>query len=140
MQPVQQSSLEELVKQMTTNNIQFQENDLQTQIGQLATTVNQLQSKGFGQIPSQGMEALRLLSHMPLSKFFTPIHSPYQPWEFLGQLPKVRPLPYRGITQSLPHQLAGIRFGSTNAVVRIQMDPSSTTIAMVDGGGSPPIA
>ncbi|RDX69695.1 hypothetical protein CR513_51148, partial [Mucuna pruriens] len=58
MQPVQQSSLEELVKQMATNNIQFQENvsatiqDLQTQIGQLATIVNQLQFKGFGHIPS----------------------------------------------------------------------------------------
>ncbi|RDY04188.1 hypothetical protein CR513_12128, partial [Mucuna pruriens] len=54
MQPVQESSLEDLVKQMTMNNIQFQENvsatmqDSQTQIGQLATT-----SKGFGQIPSQ---------------------------------------------------------------------------------------
>ncbi|RDX79836.1 hypothetical protein CR513_39699, partial [Mucuna pruriens] len=53
MQPVQKSSLEELVKQMTTNNIQFQENDLQIQIDQLATMVNQLQCKGFGQIPSQ---------------------------------------------------------------------------------------
>ncbi|RDY13644.1 hypothetical protein CR513_01404, partial [Mucuna pruriens] len=54
MQPVQESSLEDLVKQMATNNIQFQENvsatmhDLQTQIGQLATM-----SKGSGQIPSQ---------------------------------------------------------------------------------------
>ncbi|RDX90463.1 hypothetical protein CR513_27674, partial [Mucuna pruriens] len=38
---------------MTTNNIQFQENDLQTQIGQLANMMNQLQSKGFGQIPFQ---------------------------------------------------------------------------------------
>ena len=40
------ASLEELMKQMATNNIQFQHNvsatiqDLQTQIGQLATTIN----------------------------------------------------------------------------------------------------
>jgi len=52
-------SLEDLMKQMATNNIQFQKNvnasiqDLQTQIGQLATTVNQLKSQGSGQIPSQ---------------------------------------------------------------------------------------
>ncbi|RDX63952.1 hypothetical protein CR513_57564, partial [Mucuna pruriens] len=51
MQPIQQISLEELVKQIAMNNIQFQENastiiqDLQTQIGQLAATVNYLQSK-----------------------------------------------------------------------------------------------
>ncbi|RDX96138.1 hypothetical protein CR513_21241, partial [Mucuna pruriens] len=40
----------------------------------------------------------------------TLVHSPYQPWEFLWQSPKIRPLPYRGFTQSLPHQLAGIKF------------------------------
>ncbi|RDX66738.1 hypothetical protein CR513_54462, partial [Mucuna pruriens] len=51
-------SLEDLVKQMATSNIQFQQNvsatiqDLQTHIGQLATTLNQLYSNGFGQIPS----------------------------------------------------------------------------------------
>ncbi|RDY05484.1 hypothetical protein CR513_10681, partial [Mucuna pruriens] len=44
------------------------------------------------------------------SNFCTPILSPYQPWEVLWQSPKVRSLPYRGIMQSLPHQLAGIRF------------------------------
>ncbi|RDY00226.1 hypothetical protein CR513_16621, partial [Mucuna pruriens] len=44
---------------MATNNIQFQENvfatsqNLQAQIGQLTTIVNQLQSKGSRQIPSQ---------------------------------------------------------------------------------------
>ncbi|RDX93480.1 hypothetical protein CR513_24249, partial [Mucuna pruriens] len=44
---------------MTTSNIQFQQNmtatiqELQTEIGQLATIMNQLQSKGFGQIVSQ---------------------------------------------------------------------------------------
>ncbi|RDX74567.1 hypothetical protein CR513_45674, partial [Mucuna pruriens] len=37
-------------------------------------------------------------------------HSPYQPPVFLWQSPKVRPLPYRGFMQSLPHQLAGIKF------------------------------
>ena len=44
---------------MATRNIQFQQNvsatfqDLQTQIGQLATTVNQLQQQGSGNIPAQ---------------------------------------------------------------------------------------
>ena len=47
------------MKQIATNNIQFQQNvsatiqDLQTQIGQLATTINQLQQQGFGNIPAQ---------------------------------------------------------------------------------------
>ncbi|XP_027338093.1 uncharacterized protein LOC113852030 [Abrus precatorius] len=47
-------SLEDLVKQMAKNNLQFQQNvnasiqDLQTQIGQLATTVNQFKSQGSG--------------------------------------------------------------------------------------------
>ncbi|RDX91635.1 hypothetical protein CR513_26357, partial [Mucuna pruriens] len=50
---------EDLVKQMATNNIQFQQNmnatiqDLQTEIGQLATIVNQLQSNGSRHLPSQ---------------------------------------------------------------------------------------
>ncbi|RDY06406.1 hypothetical protein CR513_09600, partial [Mucuna pruriens] len=56
----------DLVKQMAASNMQFQQNnmqfqenmiatiqDLKTQMGQLATTANQLQSKGFGHIPSQ---------------------------------------------------------------------------------------
>ena len=47
------------MKQMATNNIQFQQNvsatikDLQTQIGKLATTINQLQQQGSGNIPAQ---------------------------------------------------------------------------------------
>ena len=47
------------MKQMATKNIKFQQNvsatiqDLQTQIGQLATTVNQLQQQGSGNIPTQ---------------------------------------------------------------------------------------
>ncbi|RDY00446.1 hypothetical protein CR513_16374, partial [Mucuna pruriens] len=44
------------------------------------------------------------------SKFRTPVLSPYQPWVIIWQSPKVRPLPYRGITQSLPHQLVGSEF------------------------------
>ena len=60
--PVQNNSghsLEKLMKKMATNNIQFQQNvsatiqDLQTQIGQLATIVNQMQQQGFGNIPAQ---------------------------------------------------------------------------------------
>ncbi|XP_027351187.1 uncharacterized protein LOC113862297 [Abrus precatorius] len=61
-QQTQQSfepSLEDLVKQMAKSNLQFQQNvnasiqDLQTQIGQLATTVNQFKSQGSEQLPSQ---------------------------------------------------------------------------------------
>ena len=46
------------MKQIATSNIQFQQNvsatiqDLQTQIGQLATTINQLK-QGSGNIPAQ---------------------------------------------------------------------------------------
>ncbi|RDY06988.1 hypothetical protein CR513_08960, partial [Mucuna pruriens] len=53
------NSLEDFVKQMAMSNIQFQQNvyatiqDLQSQISQLATTLNQLHSKGSGKIPSQ---------------------------------------------------------------------------------------
>jgi len=52
-------SLNDLVKQMATNSLQFQQNvystiqDLQTQIGQLVTTVNHLQSQGSTQLPTQ---------------------------------------------------------------------------------------
>ena len=47
------------MKQMATNNIQFQQNvsatiqNLQTQIGRLATTANQLQQPGSRNIPAQ---------------------------------------------------------------------------------------
>ena len=69
------------MKQMATNNIQFQQNvsatiqDLQTQIGQLATTVNQLQQQGPGNIPAQpiinpkgNMSAITLRSGRKLPK------------------------------------------------------------------------
>ncbi|RDY05626.1 hypothetical protein CR513_10514, partial [Mucuna pruriens] len=62
-QPVQQlnnsPSLEDLVQQFQQNNVQFQQNiiaivqELTAQIGQLATTINQLQFKDSGQVPSQ---------------------------------------------------------------------------------------
>ena len=47
------------MKQMATKNIQFQQNmgatiqDLQTLIGQLATTINLLQQQGSSNIPAQ---------------------------------------------------------------------------------------
>ncbi|XP_027344967.1 uncharacterized protein LOC113857369 [Abrus precatorius] len=52
-------SLEELMSQMATQSLQFQQNvsatiqDLQTQIGQLATSVNNLQQQGSAALPSQ---------------------------------------------------------------------------------------
>ncbi|GAU52014.1 hypothetical protein TSUD_418260, partial [Trifolium subterraneum] len=61
-----QSSLEDLVKQLAQNNIQMTQNNMQfqqrtettlqnmqTQIGQLASSLSQLQSQGSGQMPSQ---------------------------------------------------------------------------------------
>ncbi|RDX77740.1 hypothetical protein CR513_42085, partial [Mucuna pruriens] len=72
-QPMQQlnssPSLEDLVQQFQQNNMQFQQNTIQNnmqfqqniiatmqeltaQIGQLATTINQLQFEDFGQVPS----------------------------------------------------------------------------------------
>ncbi|RDX91935.1 hypothetical protein CR513_26002, partial [Mucuna pruriens] len=68
-QPVPQNnsspSFEDLVKQLATSNIQFQQNvtatiqDLQTHIRQLATTINQLQSNGYGHLPSQTIANLK---------------------------------------------------------------------------------
>ncbi|RDX91488.1 hypothetical protein CR513_26525, partial [Mucuna pruriens] len=74
-QPVQESSLEDLIKQLvmnniqfqtsgatvSTNNMQFQQNinaimqELKAQIGQLATIINQLQFEDSGQVPSQAI-------------------------------------------------------------------------------------
>jgi hypothetical protein len=54
-------SLEELVKQMAANNLQFQQRteasiqNLNNQIGQLATSLNQLQSQGSDKLPAQTM-------------------------------------------------------------------------------------
>ena len=70
--PKYEPSLEDLMKQMATNNMQFQQNvqssiqDMQTQIGQLATTVNQLQSQGSGQLPSQPVVNLKNVSALTL--------------------------------------------------------------------------
>ncbi|RDX73786.1 hypothetical protein CR513_46548, partial [Mucuna pruriens] len=64
-QPVQQlnssPSLEDLVQQFQQNNMQFQQNinatmqELKAQIGQLVTTINQLQFEDSGQVPSQAI-------------------------------------------------------------------------------------
>jgi hypothetical protein len=51
--------LEDLVKQLAQSNMQFQQRtetnlqNMQTQIGQLASSLSQLQSQGSGQMPSQ---------------------------------------------------------------------------------------
>jgi hypothetical protein len=51
-------SLEDLVKQLAVNNLQFQQRTkssiqtLQTQIGQLATSMNAMQSQGSNQLPA----------------------------------------------------------------------------------------
>jgi hypothetical protein len=51
--------LEDLVKQLTTQQIQYQQttttsiNDLKTQVGQLTTAMNQMQTQGFGNLPTQ---------------------------------------------------------------------------------------
>ncbi|RDX82170.1 hypothetical protein CR513_37072, partial [Mucuna pruriens] len=57
------SNMANLVKQMATSNIKFQQNvtgtiqDLKTQMGQLATTMNQLQPTGSRHLPSQTIQA-----------------------------------------------------------------------------------
>ncbi|XP_050909494.1 uncharacterized protein LOC127123306 [Lathyrus oleraceus] len=54
-------SLEDLVKQLAVNNLQFQQRTessiqtLQTQIGQLATSMNAMQSQGSNQLPAQAV-------------------------------------------------------------------------------------
>ncbi|XP_050875455.1 uncharacterized protein LOC127079088 [Lathyrus oleraceus] len=55
------SSLKDLVKQLPVNNLQFQQRTessiqtLQTQIGQLATSINAMQSQGSNQLPAQAV-------------------------------------------------------------------------------------
>ena len=57
--PKSEPSLEDMMKQLVTNNLQFQQrNDatiqnLETQIGQLASSLNQLQAQGSSQLPAQ---------------------------------------------------------------------------------------
>ncbi|XP_050919365.1 uncharacterized protein LOC127136899 [Lathyrus oleraceus] len=54
-------SLEDLVKQLAVNNLQFQQRTkssiqtLQTRIGQLATSMNAMQSQGSNQLPAQAV-------------------------------------------------------------------------------------
>nr|URM60731.1 ZF-HD family protein [Gymnema sylvestre] len=54
-------SLEDLVKQLATNSLQFQQRtetsiqNLETQIGQLATHINEIKGQGSGQLPSQSV-------------------------------------------------------------------------------------
>ncbi|XP_052198268.1 uncharacterized protein LOC127805554 [Diospyros lotus] len=57
--PKSESSLEDIMKQLVANNLQFQQRtdtaiqNLETQIGQLATNISELRSQGSGQLPSQ---------------------------------------------------------------------------------------
>ncbi|XP_027364535.1 uncharacterized protein LOC113871636 [Abrus precatorius] len=65
-------SLADLVKQMATSSVQFQQRteasiqNLQTQIGQLATTVNELKSQGSGNLSSQSVSNPRNVSAITL--------------------------------------------------------------------------
>ena len=57
--PKSEHSLEDMMKQLVTNNLQFQQRtdatiqNLETQIGQLASSMNQLQAQGSSQLPAQ---------------------------------------------------------------------------------------
>ena len=61
MPPTQNSgtSLEDLVKALSTNTIQFQQEtkatirNLEAEMGQMASTISQLQSRDSGKLPSQ---------------------------------------------------------------------------------------
>ncbi|RDX72995.1 hypothetical protein CR513_47449, partial [Mucuna pruriens] len=77
--------MEEWMKQMNANNMQFQQNlnaiiqDLKMQVGQLATWVSQLQSTGFGNLSSQtipnpkgGVSVVTLRSGRELPQKFKP--------------------------------------------------------------------
>ena len=67
MQPTQNSStsLEDLIKTLSTNTIQFQQETkvsiqhLDAQMGQMASTIIQLQSRDSGKLPSQTIVNLR---------------------------------------------------------------------------------
>ncbi|XP_057451823.1 uncharacterized protein LOC130743600 [Lotus japonicus] len=66
------SSLEDMLKQMTAQNIQFQQDtrssiqNLTTQIGQMATSINQLQSQNSDKLPSQTVVNPRNVSAITL--------------------------------------------------------------------------
>ncbi|XP_052193815.1 uncharacterized protein LOC127802154 [Diospyros lotus] len=57
--PKTESSLNDIVQQLAANTLKFQQRtdttiqNLETQIGQLATNINELRSQGSGQLPSQ---------------------------------------------------------------------------------------
>ncbi|XP_057452284.1 uncharacterized protein LOC130744109 [Lotus japonicus] len=67
-----ESSLEDMLKQMTTQNMQFQQytrssiHNLTTQIGQMATSINQLQSQNSDKLPSQTVVNPRNVSAITL--------------------------------------------------------------------------
>ncbi|XP_057452083.1 uncharacterized protein LOC130743880 [Lotus japonicus] len=67
-----ESSLEDMLKQMTAQNIQFQQDtrssiqNLTTQIGQMATSINQLQSQNSDKLPSQTVVNPRNVSAITL--------------------------------------------------------------------------
>ncbi|XP_052177512.1 uncharacterized protein LOC127791570 [Diospyros lotus] len=59
--PKTESSLNDIVQQLAANTLKFQQRtdttiqNLETQIGQLATNINELRSQGSGQLPSQSI-------------------------------------------------------------------------------------
>ncbi|XP_057451945.1 uncharacterized protein LOC130743734 [Lotus japonicus] len=67
-----ESSLEDMLKQMTAQNMQFQQDtrssiqNLTTQIGQMATSINQLQSQNSDKLPSQTVVNPRNVSAITL--------------------------------------------------------------------------
>ena len=67
-----QSSLEELVRQMTIQNMQFQQEtrafiqSLTNQMGQMATQLNQAQSQNSNKLPSQAVQNLKNVSAITL--------------------------------------------------------------------------
>jgi len=67
-----QPSLEKLVRQATTQNMQFQQEtrafiqSLTNQMGQMATQLNQAQSQNFDKLPSKTMQNPRNVSAITL--------------------------------------------------------------------------
>ncbi|XP_052172191.1 uncharacterized protein LOC127788119 [Diospyros lotus] len=89
--PKSESSLEDIMKQLVANNLQFQQRtdtaiqNLETQIGQLATNISELRSQGSGQLPSQPVSNPRGNVSAIVLRSGKELSSPPSPQPELGQ-------------------------------------------------------
>ncbi|RDX75807.1 hypothetical protein CR513_44273, partial [Mucuna pruriens] len=96
-------SLEDLMKQLATSNLEFQQSDLKMQIGQLANTVSQLQSIGSSNLPSQTILNPRGNASAVILRSGKELPQPAQ-----HQMPKSAEDDYEAIANSQSHPEAAV--------------------------------